>query len=409
MPSSGERRVLALLALASVPFAFVNTLFTQTVSFAADEFGRSDSDIGIGAAVVRWGVVLVPPVAVLADRLGRRRVLVAALWGAPVLASLGAFAPNYEWLVASQALARPLALVINVMILVMLTEEMSRETRARSVGTVAIASSLGAGIAVGTLPLADLATSGWRWLYLVSLVFLPVAHFLHRQLGETARFTHMHDVDATTIATHVSSARLLSQIAAASLTGLFVATASVYLVNYLRDVRGYDAVMVSAFTIVTAIPAGLGIVVGGRIADERGRRMVGALSLVIGALLVVLAYSTGGVAMWCFEITGGIFLGVSFPALSVYRGEMFSTARRGMGSSVVTASGLIGGSVGLIFAGRLLDAGWNYSRVMGVMVVAPVIVAVIVLVAFPETAHRELEEISPDVVDASQSGSSQSS
>ncbi|MGA1763707.1 MAG: hypothetical protein ACO4A3_03385, partial [Ilumatobacteraceae bacterium] len=78
MPSTGERRVLMLLALASIPFAFVNTLFTQTVSFAADEFDQGDGAIGVGAALVRWGVVLVPPAAVLADRVGRKRVLVAA-------------------------------------------------------------------------------------------------------------------------------------------------------------------------------------------------------------------------------------------------------------------------------------------------------------------------------------------
>ena len=68
MPISGERRVLWLLALASIPFAFVNTLFTQTVSFAADDFDRTDSAIGFGAAIVRWGVIIVPPIALFADR-----------------------------------------------------------------------------------------------------------------------------------------------------------------------------------------------------------------------------------------------------------------------------------------------------------------------------------------------------
>ena len=62
----------------------------------------------------------------------------------------------------------------------------------------------------------------------------------------------------------------------------------------------------------------------------------------------------------------------------------------------MTASNLIGGSVGLIVAGRLLDAGWTYGRVMAVLALAPLLVAVMVLISFPETAHRELEEISPD-------------
>ena len=33
---------------------------------------------------------------------------------------------------------------------------------------------------------------------------------------------------------------------------------------------------------------------------------------------------------------------------------------------------------------------------MGSLALAPLVVAVVVLMSFPETAHRELEEISPD-------------
>jgi MFS family permease len=396
---TGERRTLALLALASIPFAFVNTLFTQTVSFAADEFGRSDSDIGFGAAVVRWGVIVVPPIALLADRAGRRTVLVATAWAAPILAALGAVAPSYEWLVASQVIARPLALVMNVMILVMLAEEMSRESRAKSVGYVAIASSVGSGAAVVALPLADVFESGWRLLYALSLAWLPVAFVLQRQLHETGRFLRVQSMpDAA--AARVSRSRLTTQIAAAFLTSIFVGAASVYLVNYLRDVRNYDAVGVSMFTIVTALPAGLGILLGGRIADVRGRRVMGAVTLACGTALVATSFAISGAAMWIVEIIGGVLLGMAFPALGVYRGEMFPTARRGTGAATVTASNLIGGSVGLIAAGYLLDSGWSYARVMGTLATAPILVALLVIMSFPETAHRELEDITPDVGDA---------
>ena len=399
MTRTGERRTLALLALASIPFAFVNTLFTQTVSFAADEFGRSDSDIGFGAAVVRWGVIVVPPIALLADRAGRRTVLVATAWAAPILAALGAVAPSYEWLVASQVIARPLALVMNVMILVMLAEEMSRESRAKSVGYVAIASSVGSGAAVVALPLADVFESGWRLLYALSLAWLPVAFVLQRQLHETGRFLRVQSMpDAA--AARVSRSRLTTQIAAAFLTSIFVGAASVYLVNYLRDVRNYDAVGVSMFTIVTALPAGLGILLGGRIADVRGRRVMGAVTLACGTALVATSFAISGAAMWIVEIIGGVLLGMAFPALGVYRGEMFPTARRGTGAATVTASNLIGGSVGLIAAGYLLDSGWSYARVMGTLATAPILVALLVIMSFPETAHRELEDITPDVGDA---------
>ncbi len=397
MPLKGEHRVLWLLALASIPFAFVNTLFTQTVSFAADDFGRTDSAIGVGAAITRWGVIIVPPIALFADRIGRRTMLVAAAWAAPLSAASGAVAPNFEWLVVSQSLARPLALVINVLILVILTEEMSRETRARSVGLVAIASSVGAGVAVAALPLADTSDAGWRWLYLLSLIWLPVAFVLQRQLRETQRFTRVHTFTDSMPVARVSRSRLFTQIVAAFLISVFIASASVYFVNYLRDERNYNALMVSIFTIVTAMPAGFGLIIGGRIADRRGRRQVGAFSLAIGTLLVVVAFATAGPAMWISQLVGGFFLGISFPALGVYRGEMFPTAHRSAGAATVTACGLIGGSLGLIAAGQLLARGWSYGEVMATLALAPILVMVLVLTKFPETVHRELEDITPDV------------
>ena len=397
MPLKGEHRVLWLLALASIPFAFVNTLFTQTVSFAADDFGRTDSAIGVGAAITRWGVIIVPPIALFADRIGRRTMLVAAAWAAPLSAASGAVAPNFEWLVVSQSLARPLALVINVLILVILTEEMSRETRARSVGLVAIASSVGAGVAVAALPLADTSDAGWRWLYLLSLIWLPVAFVLQRQLRETQRFTRVQTFTDSVPVARVSRSRLFTQIVAAFLISVFIASASVYFVNYLRDERNYNALMVSIFTIVTAMPAGFGLIIGGRIADRRGRRQVGAFSLAIGTLLVVVAFATAGPAMWISQLVGGFFLGISFPALGVYRGEMFPTAHRSAGAATVTACGLIGGSLGLIAAGQLLARGWSYGEVMATLALAPILVMVLVLTKFPETVHRELEDITPDV------------
>lgn len=400
MATVGERRILLLLAIASIPFAYVNTLFTQTVSFAADDFGRSDSDIGLGAAIIRWGVIIVPPIALLADRFGRRTVLLAAAWAAPLTAALGAAAPSYEWLVATQAIARPLALVINVMILVILTEEMSSETRARSLAYVAIASSVGAGAAVAALPLADLAAGSWRLLYVFSLAWLPVAFVLQRTLHETTRFVRVQTTPDAARVARVAPSRFVVQVVAAFLTSVFVGSASVYLVNYLRDVRNYDALDVSIFTIATALPGGFGLLIGGRLADLRGRRVAGTVALALGTVLVAASFATSGVTMWLAEMLGGLCLGIAYPALGVYRGEMFPTAHRGGGAATVTASNLIGGSAGLIAAGQLLDAGWSYGQVMGTLAVAPLIVSVLVLVSFPETAHRELEEISPDVADA---------
>ena len=46
--------------------------------------------------------------------------------------------------------------------------------------------------------------------------------------------------------------------------------------------------------------------------------------------------------------------------------------------------------------GTLLDRDWSHGRVMGLLASAQIVVVVIVLVWYPETAHRELEDLNPE-------------
>ena len=53
--------VIGLLAAASMAAAFVNTIFTQTVGFAADDFGISETAKGDSGSIVRAGIVFALP------------------------------------------------------------------------------------------------------------------------------------------------------------------------------------------------------------------------------------------------------------------------------------------------------------------------------------------------------------
>jgi MFS family permease len=80
----------------------------------------------------------------------------------------------------------------------------------------------------------------------------------------------------------------------------------------------------------------------------------------------------------------------------VYRAELFPTGNRGRAAGLLTTSALLGGIGGLLLAGRLLDSGWPHGRVMALLAMAQVLVVITVVKSFPETAHRELEELNPE-------------
>lgn len=377
--------------------AFVNTLFTQTVAYAADEFGIGNSGQGIGAAVVRWGIIICLPLVALADRRGRRPLMISMAWAAPIISAAGALSPSFPFLVATQTIGRPLGLTLDILIAVVAVEEMPRNARAYATGLLAVLSGAGAGIAVASLPLADISTTSWRYIYLVTLVWLLVAVALMKWLPESQRFEQHHEVNADVRAQARTALRHnIGRICTVVfLTNLYIATASIFQNRYLKDDRGYSAALVALFTVATSAPASIGLIVGGRIADERGRRMLGATMVPVGAFLLALSFNTSGATMWIVAIAGGLAFGVSYPAMAVYRGELFPTTVRSMAGGLIMTSALIGGSIGLIGGGQVLDSGVNYGTVMLWLVLGPVIASFIVWFRYPETAHKELEEINP--------------
>ncbi|MEZ5218969.1 MAG: MFS transporter [Ilumatobacteraceae bacterium] len=407
--------VLGLMAAASLVAAFVNTLFTQTVNFAADEFGVGNGAQGIAGTVVRFGILAVAPLAFVADRLGRRTVIVGCALAAPLLASVGAIAPSFVTLTATQTVARPIGLVLELLIGVVVAEEMPRNSRAYAVSLTALAGGLGSGLCVMALTLADLGPTAWRLVYVLSLVWVVVAWDLWRRLPETHRFEahRSHGPDAAQTSAELEAEataaaelrrqhlRRLALLATVAFVGnLFVAPASFFQNRYLDDVRGYSAGGISLFTLVTTTPVGIGVLVGGRLADKTGRRVLGATTLVVGTTAFVISFGTAGAAMWLSAVTGSIVLGATVPALGVYRTELFATGSRSMSSYLITTSALVGGSIGLLWTGHALDGGRTHFSVLGLLALGQVAVAVIVLTRFPETAHKELEELNPqDAVD----------
>lgn len=382
--------ILGLLAAASMSAAFANTLFTQTASFAADGFGINERAQGVGGVIVRLGVVFAIPFAILADRRGRRQMIIVTAWLAPIWCALGAIAPSFWVLVGTQSIGRPVGLALALLIGVVAAEEMPRNSRAYALSVLALAGGLGAGVAVAALRLADLGNDGWRLVYVLSLVWLLPAYHLTRRLPETARFQRVHVMSPALDRRRFA---IIATVAVAA--NLFVAPASFFLNRYLDDVRGYSGGGIALFTLSTATPASLGLIAGGRLADLIGRRGVLAVCMPLSTVLLVGSFSVGGPAMWLLALFGGMLGGAAYPAFTVYRTELFPTGNRGRANGFVTALSLAGSSIGLVLVGTLVHRGWSYGQAMLLVGFGQLVAAAIAYVAYPETAHLELEQINP--------------
>lgn len=384
--------VLGTLALLTVVSGYLNTLFTQTIPFAGDEFGVGNSARGVAGSIVRVGGVVALLVLIQADRRGRKAVLVWASAAGALLAVTGAVAPSLPWLTGSQMLARAFATSILLLVAIVAAEEMPAGSRAYAVSLLAMSSGLGAGICVLGLRLADLGDRGWRLLYLVPLLGLPIVGAVRRRLPESRRYITPHVPGA--IAGH--GGRLLLLAASGVLVNLFVAPSSQFGNQYLRDERGFSGGRIGLMSVVIGTPAVIGIVAGGRIADVRGRRMVAAVALVVGTICTIAYFFSSGWQMWVVATIGSVISAAAIPALGVYGPELFPTGLRGRANGFVAVSSLLGSATGLIVAGVLADHFGRIGPAMSILAAGPLLLAVLVLAAYPETAGRELEDINPE-------------
>lgn len=383
---------LASLGYLSIVAGYLGTLITQTLTYAADEFGAGDRAQGDTLAAIRIGVVLSMVIAAWADRHGRRRALLGCATAGCITTALGAVAPGLIALGGTQLVARGMSTALALLIVVVVAEEMPAGSRAYGVSLLTMTGALGAGMVLWLLPLVDLDERAWRGLYLVPLLFLPLIRATARMLPESRRFVRRHAV-----ARFAGHGKRLALLAGTSLAlAVFGSPASQLQNEFLRDEFDFSAAHITLFTIATVTPASIGIVIGGRLADTHGKRLIGAIGIAGGTAFTVVQFVGGSVtALWVASALGSVVGGLAVPALAVYGPELFPTSLRTKANVVITILGVSGSVIGLLIAGRLAER-WSLGPGIAALAVGPAVVVACLIPFFPETSNRELEELNPE-------------
>jgi len=395
--------VLGLLCAVQIVDGYLGTVLTQTLTFAADEFHRDNTAQGFVLGGVRAGVLIALVTVSIADRRGRKSLLIAAGIGSCIFTFLGGLSTGLWMLGGTQLVARGMSTALGILIVIVAAEEMPARSRAWAASVLVLSAGLGSGMAVWILPVADLDVRGWRVIYLMAILGILVIRSVGKRLPESSRFERMEQHVAARRSADTKSVRerrrrrLTLLATSAFLLAMFAAPASGFQNDFLKDERGFSAAQISLFTLITSTPAGIGVLVGGYLAETRGRRPVGALGVALGTIMAVLSFLSHGFGLWLFALGGVVLGGMAVPALAVYGPELFGTHDRGRANGTIVTIGVAGSALGLVIAGTLSDSmGGSLAPALMLLAIGPIIVAGLVATIFPETAATELEDINPE-------------
>jgi len=396
--SADAASILGLLCAVQIVDGYLGTVLTQTLSFAIDEFGRGNTAQGVVFGIVRFGILVTLIMSVLADRRGRRPLLLFTGVSSCALTFLGGLSPNLAVLGGTQLFARGLSTALGILVAIMAVEEMPARSRAWAASVLTMSAGLGSGMAVWVLPLADLSVRGWRAIYLLGSLGILVIVWAWRRLPETRRFAKHADEQIVLNDADRERRRIRFGLLGTSLLllALFAAPASGFHNEFLREERGFSGSAITIFTLVTATPIGLGVLVGGRLSETWGRRKTAALGIVAGVVGTTLSFVFSGPAMWAAKLAGNVIGAVGVPAMAVYGPELFGTHDRGRANALIVTAGVVGSAIGLVSVGWLSDRWDAIAPPIALLGIGPLLVALLVLTRFPETAGAELEELNPE-------------
>jgi MFS family permease len=365
----------------------------------ANQAGLSLTELGVGLAILRLASLGGLPLAGLADRIGRRTVLVFSCALGLAFTVLAALSPGYWWFVVIFALGRPLLSATNAVAQVCAAEETASSDRAKAIALVAAGYGVGTGLTAVINGLWS-STLGFRGLFALSAVPLMAIFVIRRQLEETGRFTAER---AKGGGPHLFIGaippryrrRLATVVSIAFAVGVVTGPANSFIFVYARNVLKISGDVTAAMVAVASVFGLAGLLLGRFLADRFGRRPTGALAMFAMAIIGIYTYSGSKTALLVgYELA--VFCASTFaPAAGALANELFPTSVRASVAGWNVAASVVGAVVGLVAFGAIAEVG-NRFAVGAEVTFLPVVLATALFGLLPETRGREPEDLWPE-------------
>ena len=183
-----QAALLSTVCAITAAATYGSSLLSQNVDYVGDSFGASDRALGTALAVSRVGVLIALVSSAMADRKGRRTLMLISVAGVCLANGVAAAAPNLAVFTGGQTLMRGFANTALIVAGIAVIEEAPEGARAYSVALLGLAGGFGYAFGVALLPLADLGQEAWRISFALSAATILLLPGFSRRLAETTRY-----------------------------------------------------------------------------------------------------------------------------------------------------------------------------------------------------------------------------
>jgi len=368
------------------------------------EFGVDAATLASAVGLINVGTIAAFVPVRLADRYGRRPMFLLAIAGYTLFTLLSATAVGLADFVAWQFLARMFMVTEIGLGAIILTEEMPARYRGIAV-TLMFALSLSGGI-VGSLVFPHVVDGplGWRMLYVLGGLALPLLVWWGPRLRETRRYADAPPVREPLVASTVAALRLVFSppYRGRALAGALIwfavnawsGSCLFFFSYFVTNERGWDAAAVSQALAVGYTFAILGYASAGPMLDFAGRRATATLYFVVGAIAAVTCFTAREPVLIGAAYAVVLAMHALWPIAATITSEVFPTAIRATANAVVNnLIGRTGMAIAPAVVGAIAALTGSIGTAVAVVALVPLLCLPLILRLVSETRGRELEHI----------------
>lgn len=398
------RRLTFFVIVCSFFEAYNTAIINLALPYLGQEFHVDAGTLGFAVGIINIGTIVAFIPVRLADRYGRRPMLLTVVSAFTFFTMATALATGIVSFVVLQFFAR-LFLVSEVGVgPIMLAEELPARYRGRVIMLALAVAMLASLFGPLVFPWVVTTRPSWRMLYLFAGAMIPVLTFYWGRIKETRRWSEQsrnrekislaRDLRATL---GVFQRRYWRELVAGTsiwfLTNFWTTTVLFFFGYYVLRERGWTPAMLRntiSLAYLVSFPFYLST---GPLLDFAGRRPTAFLCFALGSLSLIVCFYAKTQAIVVTAYTVAIAMNVVWGISLTITTEIFPTPMRASANALV--NNLIG-RTGMVAASGFVGL---FSRSLGTVSDAIVLVGVISLIAspvvflLPETKQQVLEDI----------------